>query len=199
MSPFQVAKPIVLDLLAAIAFAAAFFIAKNGLHVSGLGSVYLATGAGIAIGLIQLIAKKAAREPIGPLQWLSLGVVVTLGTMTIALHNEHFIKLKPSVIDFAVGIFMATRDWITPYLPPMVRENISARIVARASYAWAAVMILFALINIAVAFLADFSVWALYATFVPTTIIIVLFMVQYAAFKALAERNLRARPVTQSS
>ncbi len=59
MTPLQVAKPIVLDLLAAIAFAAAFFVAKNGLQISGLHSVYIATGAGIGIGLVQLVAKDA--------------------------------------------------------------------------------------------------------------------------------------------
>ncbi len=193
MTPLQVAKPIVLDLLAAIAFAAVFFIAKNAFHLPGLVSVYAATGAGIAIGLIQLVVKTLAHEPIGPLQWLSLGVVATLGTMTIVMHDEHFIKLKPSVIDFAVGVFMATRDWMTPYLPAEVRQYVSVRIINRTEYAWAALMIAFSLVNVAVAFLADFSLWALYSTFVPTGIIVILFLVQYAVFKAMAERNMRAR------
>ena len=193
MTPLQVAKPVVLDLLAAIAFAAVFFIAKNVVHLSGIASVYTATAAGMTIGLFQLIAKKMSREPIGPLQWLSLGVVVTLGTMTIVLHNEHFIKLKPTVIDLAVGLFMATRDWMVPYLPNAVRENVSARIIARTQYAWAAMMIFFALLNIAFAFYASFAVWAIYATFVPTGIIVALFFAQYAAFNALARRNIRAR------
>jgi intracellular septation protein A len=39
---------------------------------------------------------------------------VGLGTMTIVLHQEHYIQLKPTVIDVAVGLFMATRDWMTP-------------------------------------------------------------------------------------
>jgi len=192
MTPTQVARPIVLDLMAAIAFAAVFFIARNLLHVSGLHSVYAATATGMGVGLVQFLHKRWAREPIGPLQWLSLGVVVALGTMTIALHNEHFIKLKPSFIDFAVGLFMATRDWMTPYLPAEVRANIPRRTIMLAEKLWAAVMILFAAINVAVAFLADFAVWALYATFVPTAIIVALFFVQYAMFKALAARGAKA-------
>jgi len=188
MSPLQVAKPIVLDLLAAIGFAAVFFIARNGFHIQGLLAVYCAAAAGIAIGLAQLAAKKIAGETVAPLQWLSLGVVVTLGAMTIALHNEHFIKLKPTVIDLAVGIFMATRDWMTPYLPADVRQNISRHIIQKAEYAWAGVMIFFALVNVAFAFWADFAVWAIYATFVPTCIIVALFFIQYVVFKRMAAR-----------
>jgi intracellular septation protein len=199
MSPLQVAKPIVLDLLAAIGFAAVFFIARNGFQVQGIHAVYWAAGAGIAIGLAQLAVKKFGNETVAPLQWLSLGVVVTLGVMTIALHNEHFIKLKPTVIDLAVGIFMATREWMTPYLPTEVRENVSRRIIQNTEYAWAGVMIFFALLNVAFAFWADFATWAIYATFVPTCIIIALFFVQYVVFRALARRNARARANIQAA
>jgi intracellular septation protein A len=199
MTPLQVAKPVVFDLMAAIAFAAAFFIAKNGFHVSGLHSVYAATFAGIGIGLIQLAAKRIGREPVGPLQWLSLGVVVALGAMTLLLHDEHFIKLKPSVIDASVGLFMATRDWMTPYLPADARANIPRRTIFLAEKLWAVIMIAFALVNIAVAFLFDFAVWAVYATFVPTSIIIVLFFLQYAWFRRLTDRNARAKAAVAAS
>jgi len=188
INPLQVAKPIILDLLAAITFAAAFFIAKRGFDVSGLHSVYIATVVGIATGFAQLVVKRIMREEIGPLQWLSLGVVLILGLMTIALHDEHYIKLKPSVIDLSVGIFMATRDWMTPYIPAETRRYLDARTVFRAEKLWAVLMVGFAIVNVLIAFLADFAVWALYATFVPTLIIVVLFFVQYAVFKRLSNQ-----------
>ena len=198
MTPAQVARPIVLDLLAAIAFASVFFIAKRGLGLPGLESVYIATVVGITIGFVQLAAKKISRQPIGPLQWLSLGVVVALGTMTIALHDEHFIKLKPTVIDAAVGVFMVLRDWMTPYLPADARANIPRRTIFLAEKAWAGIMIFFGLANVAVAFLADFETWAIYATFVPTTIIVALFFVQYAVFQRLAQKNAQARAAAEA-
>ena len=197
MTPLQVAKPIVLDLMAAIAFAATFFVVKNGFHASGLHSVYAATGAGIGIGLIQLAAKKIGREDVGPLQWLSLGVVMALGAMTVFFHDEHFIKLKPSFIDGAVGLFMATRDWMTPYLPEDARTHIPRRTIFLAEKLWAALMIGFALVNAVVAFLFDFAVWVTYSTFVPTGIIVVLFFLQYAWFRTLTDRN-AARAATRA-
>jgi intracellular septation protein len=193
MTPAQVGKPIVLDLLAALAFAAVFFVAKHAFDMSGLHSVYAATIAGIGIGAIQLAAKKITREPVGPLQWLSLGVVLALGIMTIALHDNIYIKLKPSFIDISVGVFMALNDWMTPYLPADARENIPRRTVFLAEKIWSAIMVCFGLTNIAVALLCSFDVWVLYATFVPTGIIVVLFFVQYAVFRRLADRNMQKR------
>jgi len=189
VSPLEVAKPVVFDLLSAITFAASFFIAKHTFGMSGLHSVYVAAITGIATGVIQLGIKKAMREEIGPLHWLSLGVVLILGLMTIALHNEYFIKLKPSVIDFSVGLFMATRDWMTPYIPKDTRRYLDEKLIFRAEKAWALLMFGFSLANIAVAFLFDFAVWTLYATFVPTTIIVVLFFVQYIVFRRLADQT----------
>jgi intracellular septation protein len=199
VSPLQVARPIVLDLLAAIAFAAAFFVAKRGFDVSGLHSVYIATVVGIGTGFAQLIHKKITHESIGPLQWLSLAVVLILGLMTIALHDEHYIKLKPSVIDLSVGIFMATKDWMTPYIPADVRQYLSKRLIFRAEKLWAVLMVGFAVVNVAVAFLADFAAWALYATFVPTLIIIALFFVQYSVFRRIATRTAEARHAGQAA
>ncbi len=49
-------------------------------------------------------------------------------------------------------------------------------------------MVGFAIVNVLVAFLTDFAVWALYATFVPTLIIVVLFFVQYSVFKRLSDQ-----------
>ena len=189
VSPLEVAKPIVFDLLSAITFAASFFIAKHTFGLSGLHSVYVAAITGIATGVIQLGIKKAMREEIGPLHWLSLGVVCILGVMTIALHNEYFIKLKPSIIDASVGLFMATRDWMTPYIPKETRRYLDETLIFRAEKAWAVLMFGFSLANIAVAFLFDFAVWTLYATFVPTTIIIILFFVQYFVLRRMADQN----------
>jgi|SRR5580698_4665298 intracellular septation protein len=198
MTPVQVARPIVLDLLAAIAFASVFFIAKRGLGISGLHSVYAAAVAGIAIGAVQLAAKKISREPIGPLQWLSLGVVLALGTMTIALHDEIYIKLKPTFIDVSVGVFMALNDWMTPYMPAEARANIPRRTVFLAEKSWAAIMVGFGCVNVAVALLTDTEIWALYATFVPTAIIVVLFFVQYTWFQRIAQKNAQARAVAET-
>jgi uncharacterized membrane protein len=60
-------------------------------------------------------------------------------------------------------------------------------------------MIFFALVNVAFAFYADFAVWAIYATFVPTLIIVGLFFLQYVVFRRLARHNARVRAGAQAA
>lgn len=186
---WSVAKPVLVDLLAAILFAVAFFASKD---------INIAVGVGIGVGLIQLVYHKARRQPIGPLQWLSLGLVVTLGAFTLVTHNRHFIMLKPTLLDLAAGAFMATRDWLTPYLPQMVRENVNRRTIARAEYGWAGLMFCFALANAIIAFTANFRDWLIYATFIPALIIVALFFGQYFFFQTLARRALRERSAARA-
>jgi uncharacterized membrane protein len=88
---------------------------------------------------------------------------------------------------------------MTPYLPAEVRENIPRRTIRLTEYAWAAMMIFFALVNVAFAFYADFAVWAIYATFVPTLIIVGLFFLQYVVFRRLARHNARVRAGAQAA
>jgi intracellular septation protein A len=186
----QVAKPILFDLLVAIIFAGVLFATNN---------IYLATLLGIAIGVAQFAFQKMRAHAIGPLQWLSLGIVVIFGTTTIITHNPHFIMLKPTIIDFAVGTVFATRHWMEPYLPVIVKEHVSERTISRASFGWAVVMFSFAFANVIVAFAFSPKIWVLYATFVPSAVIVLLFVVQYLAFQALVRKNLRTRPTAQTA
>jgi intracellular septation protein A len=181
----QVAKPILFDLLVAIIFAAVLFAS---------GNIFLATGIGIAIGIAQFAYQRLRAHAIGPLQWLSLGIVIVFGTTTIITHNPHFIMLKPTIIDLSVGVVMLSRSWMEPYLPAIVKEHVSDKTITRTSYGWAAVMFAFALTNVIIAFNFNPKIWALYATFVPTAVIVTLFVVQYLLFQALVRRNLRLRP-----
>jgi intracellular septation protein A len=181
----QVVKPILFDLLVAIIFASVLVATHN---------IYLATGVGIAIGIVQFAYQKMRARKIGPLQWLSLGIVLVFGTTTIVTHVPYFIMLKPSIIDAAVGVVFVTRHWMEPYLPPIVKAHVSEKTIRRASRAWAAVMFLFAFLNVIVAFKVRQEIWALYAAIVPTAIISLLFVVQYVMFQALVRRNLRDNP-----
>ena len=88
---------------------------------------------------------------------------------------------------------MALNDWMTPYMPADARANIPRRTIFLAEKSWSALMVSFGCVNIAVALLCSSEVWVLYATFVPTAIIVVLFFVQYSVFQKIADRNAKLR------
>ena len=77
-----------LDFLPAIAFFIGF----------KLGDIYLATKIGIGVTVALVVFMKFTKQTITPLLWMSLIVIVVFGGLTIALHDENFIKWKPTVL-----------------------------------------------------------------------------------------------------
>jgi len=79
---------LLLDFFPIIVFFAAFKI----------GGIYVATGVAIAATIVQIAWLRLRTGRTEPMQWVSLAVIVLFGGATIALHNETFIKWKPTVL-----------------------------------------------------------------------------------------------------
>ena len=69
-----------------------FFVAYK------MGDIFLATGVAIVASLAQIVWLKMRRHPVENMQWVSLGIIVVFGGMTLMLHDETFIKWKPTVL-----------------------------------------------------------------------------------------------------
>lgn len=84
---------LLIDFFPILLFFAAFKVA----------GIYVATGVAIAATVVQIAWLRARTGRIEPMQWVSLGVIVVFGGATIALHNETFIKWKPTVLYWLMG------------------------------------------------------------------------------------------------
>lgn len=173
------------DFLSAIVFVAVYAATDN---------LYLATGAAIAVSLAQFVTYKMRGRPVDAMQWLILGMVVVLGSATLITQDSRFIMVKPSIIHFAVGAVMLRRGWMMRYLPPVARDNIPETILVGAGYAWAALMFALGALNIAIAVTLPFKVWAWFISVGAIGAKVVAFIVQYAVFRTIVRRKLRAVP-----
>ena len=84
---------LLIDFFPIILFFAAFKVA----------GIYVATGVAIAATLAQIAWLRHSTGRIEPMQWVSLAVIVLFGGATIALHDETFIKWKPTVLYWLMG------------------------------------------------------------------------------------------------
>ena len=62
-----------------------------------------ATAVAIVATIGQILWLRHRHGKVEPMQWVSLGVIVLFGGATIALHNDTFIKWKPTVLYWLMG------------------------------------------------------------------------------------------------
>ena len=60
--------------------------------------IYVATAVAIAASIGQIAWLYFSRRRIAPVNWLSLAIIVVFGGATLILHDEAFIKWKPTVL-----------------------------------------------------------------------------------------------------
>ena len=156
--------PIVRDLLGTFLFVALFLITHN---------IELATACGISLVLVQTVLMMARKKRIGALHWLSLILISMFGGATILFHSKYFIMVKPTILWLALGGVLLRRDWMAPYLPPIVTDNLDDAEIVRAGLVYAGLMFALAVINTAVVALVWLNIcsaelWAVYALIGPT-------------------------------
>jgi intracellular septation protein len=140
-----------------------FFIAYK------MGDIFVATGVAIAASLAQIAWLKLRRHPVENMQWVSLGIIVVFGGMTLVLHDETFIKWKPTVLYGAfavallVGRYMMGRNLITAMMGKQVR--LPEPVWDRLNIAWVAFFVLLGVLNLVFAFRFSTDVWVNFKLF----------------------------------
>ena len=156
-------------------WAAAFATSQFGWLVSGgaVGEkeapVLLATVVVILATLAQVAWIKLRGRRVDTMLWVSLFLVVGLGGLTIYFHNETFIKWKPSVLYWVMGLAL----WLSPLLAGknllrvLMGEQIKlpAKIWHRLNFAWVAFFGLMGLLNLWVAYSFSTGTWVNFKLF----------------------------------
>ena len=170
------------------AWAAAFATSQFGWLVSGgtVGEkeapVLLATVVVIIATLAQVAWIKLRGRKVDTMLWVSLVLVVGLGGLTIYFHNENFIKWKPSVLYWVMGLAL----WLSPLLfgrnllKVLMGEQIRlpARIWHRLNFAWVAFFGLMGLLNLWVAYTFSTSTWVNFKLFGGIGLMVVFTLAQ---------------------
>ncbi|MFG1479780.1 septation protein A [Xanthobacter sp. V4C-4] len=152
-------------------------ILKIGLEVGPLvlffaanayGGIYVATGAFmvatlVALALMWVLARRIAVMPL-----VSALVVVVFGTLTLWLQDEHFIKLKPTLVNAAFGVLLLGGLAIKKPLLPYVFDGMVKLTDAgwrTLTIRWGVFFLVMAVVNEAVWRLFSTDTWVAFKTF----------------------------------
>ncbi|MBT9597493.1 MAG: septation protein A [Vitreoscilla sp.] len=169
-------------------WAAAFASEHFGALVSGgtVGQaeapVLLSTLMVIAATLTQVAVLKLLRSKVDLRLWVSLGLVVVLGSLTVWFHNETFIKWKPSGLYWSLGLAF----WISQTLfgknlvQRLLGEQVQlpAPIWRRLNLAWVLFFAGMGLLNLWVAYHFETRTWVDFKVFGATGLMFSFFIAQ---------------------
>jgi intracellular septation protein A len=155
--------------------------------------IAVATGAGIAVGCLQIAYLRWRGRPIDLMNWASLGLVVVLGSATLLTRDPRFVMGKPSLVALAIAVVMLRRNWMARYLPPIVIESVSPRVPLTWGYVWCAAFFALGAANLVVAFTFGVKTWAWFVAVVPISVKLALFLAQYAQLRHAVAVTLRSR------
>ena len=131
--------------------------------------IYVATGVAIVATLAQIAWLRYSTGKIEPMQWVSLGVIVLFGGATIALHNDTFIKWKPTVLYWLMaatlmaGQLLFRKNLLKTLMGSQLQLPDAAWRVA--NWSWIAFFTLMGAVNLWVAFNFDTDTWVNFKLF----------------------------------
>ncbi len=134
-----------------------------------LYDIYVATAVLMAATVVQTLIIYQMDRKVSTMQKATLGMILAFGALTLYLHDERFIKWKPSVLYLAIAIALAVAVWVfkKSFLKIMLGAQIELpdRVWMRLNVAWILYSLFMAVVNGYVALnfsteaWVDFKLW----------------------------------------
>jgi intracellular septation protein len=158
------------------------FMVSGGVVGTEEASALLATIVVIIATAVQISWLLSQRKRVDMMLWMTFGLVVVLGGATIWFHNATFIKWKPSVLYWAMGLAFWTSQVIfrKNLLQTMIGGQLlmPTQVWQRLNFAWIAFFGLLGLVNLYVAYTFSTSTWFTFKAFGVTGLMLVFMLAQ---------------------
>ena len=158
------------------------FMVSGGVVGTEEASALLATIVVIIATGVQITWLLANRRKVDMMLWMTFALVVVLGGATIWFHNATFIKWKPSVLYWAMGLafWVSQAIFRKNLLQTLIGEQLQlpAPVWQRLNIAWIAFFALLGLLNLYVAYTFTTSTWFTFKAFGVTGLMLVFMLAQ---------------------
>jgi len=140
-----------------------FFIAFK------LADIYVATAVAIAATFAQIGWVWFKHRKVDTMLWVSLALIVVFGGMTLLLHDETFIKWKPTILYwlFAIVLLVSAAFFGKNLIRAMLAAQVQApeHVWARLNLAWAVFFAAMGAANLFVALSFPTDIWVNFKLF----------------------------------
>jgi intracellular septation protein len=144
--------------------------------------VFTATAVAIAATFVQVGWVKYRHGKVDTMLWVSLGIISVFGGATLLLHDETFIKWKPTVLYwfFAVALLLAPVLFKKNLMRALLQEKIAlpAPAWSQLNLAWSAFFAVLGVVNLYVAFNYSTDAWVNFKLFGATGMMFAFVLLQ---------------------
>ncbi len=152
-----------------------------------LFDIYVATAAAIAATFLQIGWLKWKRRKVDTMMWVTLIIIVVFGGATLALHDETFIKWKPTVLYWLFATVLGGAELL--FRKNLIRAMLGEQVRlpdgawSRLNWSWAGFFVFMGAANLYVAFNFSTDTWVNFKLFGGMGLML-LFVLLQAAFLA---------------
>lgn len=158
-----------------------------------VAGVFAATAAAIAATFVQVAWVKYHHGKVDTMLWVSLGIITVFGGATLLLHDETFIKWKPTILYwfFTVTLLFSAIVLKKNLMRALLHEKMALPdfVWHWLNLAWSGFFALLGILNLYVAFSFSTDIWVNFKLFGATGIMLVFILVQAAILAKYAEED----------
>jgi len=146
--------------------------------------IYVATAVAIAATVAQIIWTKFKHGKVDVMLWVSFAIIGGFGGATLLLHDETFIKWKPTVLYWLFSAILLISNWLfnKNLMRALLHEKIALplHIWHRLNMGWSLFFAVLGFINLYVAFNYSTDAWVNFKLFGFTGLMVVFILAQSA-------------------
>ena len=128
-----------------------------------LGDIYIATGVLMAATAVQMVLIYRMDGRLQTMHKVTLALVLVFGALTLSLHDERFIKWKPTLLYVGMAVALAIGQWVLRknFLQAMLGQQLplSTPVWDRLNVSWMLYALFMAAINAYVAAYFSTEAW----------------------------------------
>lgn len=147
-----------------------------------VSDIFVATAVGIVATIVQIAWSRIRTGRIDALQWVSLAIIGVLGGLTIALHDNTFIRLKPTILYWTLGLVLVVGQGFMGKLPMKAlmgtQLDLPDPVWRVVGWSWAAFFAFMGALNLWVAFNFDENTWVNFKLFGGMGLMVVFVIAQ---------------------
>ena len=144
--------------------------------------VLFATAATIAATIVQITWVKWHHGKVDTMLWVSFALIAVLGGATLLLHDENFIKWKPTALYwvFAATLLFSNLFFKKNLMRTMLHEKLTlpTKVWNRVNLSWSLFFVLLGVVNLYVAFNFSIDAWVNFKLFGATGMMLVFVLLQ---------------------